>query len=193
MTPQNIMAGMQILRTAPPEVQRDPSLLASTLAQRTPEEQKALKTLMSVMTAETRHGFARDILGAIRYLETRPEVDAHRIASLGFCMGGGITAEVATLAPNLWKAVIFYGENPPLDQVENIRARVLGLYGALDPRITDTVPQFAEAMKAHGKSFVYHVYPDAPHAFFNDTRPQTYRPEAAQDAWQRVLAFLSEA
>lgn len=193
MTPSNIMAGMQILRSAPPDVQREPQKLQATLSDRSPEERRALLTLMQVMTPETRRGFARDLAGAMEFLAQRREVDTARIACLGFCMGGGITANVATLAPNLWKAVIFYGENPPLDQIPGIHAQVLGLYGGQDPRITDTVPDFADAMRRYGKSFTYHVYPDAPHAFFNDTRNATFRPQAAQDAWQRVLAFLAEA
>ena len=44
-------------------------------------------------------------------------------------------------------------------------------------------------MESSGKEFDYHVYPGAPHAFFNDTRPN-HRPEAARDAWQRVLSFF---
>ena len=46
-------------------------------------------------------------------------------------------------------------------------------------------------MKEAGKSFEYHIYPGAPHAFFNDTR-DNYREEAARDAWRRVLAFFGE-
>ncbi|MDA8193083.1 MAG: dienelactone hydrolase family protein [Thermaerobacter sp.] len=192
MTPARIMAGMQVLRNAPPEVQRDPERLQATWGDRSPEEQQALTTLIKVMSPATRAQFARDVSGAVRFLAARPEVDSRRIACLGFCMGGGITANVATLVPDLWKAVIFYGENPPLDRVPAINSQVLGLYGEADPRITDTVPSLAEAMAAHGKSFAYQVYPGAPHAFFNDTRDATYRPEAAQDAWRRVLDFLGK-
>jgi carboxymethylenebutenolidase len=88
--------------------------------------------------------------------------------------------------------ITFEGEeNPPLEQVPDIDASVLGLYGGDDPRITDNVPKFVEAMEKSGKKFSYHVYPDAPHAFFNDTRPN-YRSEVAQDAWQRVLTFFED-
>ena len=106
-------------------------------------------------------------------------------------MGGGISGILATLSPELRASVIFYGQNPPLEHVSDIHASVLGLYGGDDPRITDKVPGFVEAMEEAGKDFGYHVYPDAPHAFFNDTRPN-YRPEVAQDARQRVLAFFKD-
>ncbi len=189
MRPDNITAGMAFLRQAPPEIQRDPSRMEEALASRTPEEQRALRTLMQVMTAGQRATFAAELARALTYLRQRPEVDGNRIASLGFCMGGGIAIHLATLAPELWKTVIFYGENPPLDRVPAIQARVLGLYGGKDRRITDLVPEFQRAMEDAGKSFTYKVYAGAQHAFFNDTRPMYHR-EAAQNAWKEVLQFL---
>ncbi len=189
MRPDNIMAGMTFLRQAPPEVQRDPARMEEALASQTPEEQRALRTLMRIMTQGQRAAFAAELAQAVAYLRRRPEVDHDRIADLGFCMGGGIAIHMATLVPELWKAVIFYGDNPPLDRVPNIQARVLGLYGGKDRRITDLVPEFQRAMEDEGKLFTYKVYAGAPHAFFNETRPM-YDREAAQDAWEEVLQFL---
>lgn len=68
---------------------------------------------------------------------------------------------------------------------------MLGLYGGDDPRITDGVPAFAEAMKLAGKSFEHHVYAGAPHAFFNDER-RSYRLSPSRDAWARTLAFFAK-
>ncbi len=189
MTPANIMAGMQFLRQAPPEVQRDPSRLAERMAQFTPEQQRAMRTLMEVMGPRRREGFAQDLRAALGYLRGRDDVDPARVGCLGFCMGGGLTGRLATIAPELRAGVIFYGENPPLDEVPRIQGALLGLYGETDRRITDTVPDLARAMARAGKPFEYHVYPGAAHAFFNDTRP-SYQAEAAQQAWERVLAFL---
>ena len=53
------------------------------------------------------------------------------------------------------------------------------------------MPELEAAIKEANKSFEYHIYPGAPHAFFNDTR-DNYREEAARDAWRRVLAFFDE-
>jgi carboxymethylenebutenolidase len=188
--PENIMAGMAFMRQAPPEVQRDPSRLGAALAERTPEERRALTTLMSVMSPERRAGFARDVVGTFGYLASRPEVDPARIGSLGFCLGGGLSFRLATLEPRLRACVVFYGENPPADTIAVIQAPVLGLYGAEDRRITDAVPDVVRQMEAAGRTFEHHVYEGAPHAFFNDSRP-TYRPEAADDAWEQVLDFLA--
>ena len=191
MSPERIAAGMAFLRNAPQEVQRDPSRLESALTDRPQEERDAIKMLASVMSPNQRFRFAEDLLGAVEYLKSRREVDGDRIGSIGFCMGGAVSGSLATLSPDLRAAVIFYGQNPPLERIPDIRARVLGIYGGEDHRITDTVPELDAAMKGAGKSFEYHVYPGAPHAFFNDARAN-YREEAARDAWQRVLAFFDE-
>ena len=191
MQPDRIMAGMMFLREAPPEIQRDPAKMAEVLSTRSPEEQQALRTLMQIMSAQQRQTFAEELLGGIKYLSALTEVDSGRITSLGFCMGGGLAINMATKAPELWKTVIFYGENPPLEQVPAIQARVFGIYAGKDRRITDHVPQFQQAMEEAGKSFSYKVYGGTQHAFFNDTRPM-YNKEAAEDAWQETLRFLAK-
>jgi len=191
MSAERIATGMAFLRNAPQEIQRDPSKLESALSERPQEERDAIKMLATVMSPNQRFRFAEDLLGAVEYLKSRPDVDRNRIGSIGFCMGGAVSGYLATLSLDLRAAVIFYGQNPPLERVPEIQARVLGIYGGEDHRITDTVPEFEEAMREAGKSFEYHIYPGAPHAFFNDTR-HNYREEAASDAWRRVLAFFDE-
>ncbi len=107
-------------------------------------------------------------------------------------MGGAVSGYyLATLSADLRAAVILYGQNPTLECVPNIRARVFGIYGGEDQRITENVPELEQAMKEAGKSFEYCIYPGALHAFFNYTR-NNYREEAARDAWRRVLGFLGE-
>ena len=89
--------------------------------------------------------------------------------------------------------MIYYGENPSnLEDVKNIAAPVLGQYGGADARITSGVPKLEEAMKKNGKSFVYKIYAGAPHAFNNDTSPQSYREDAAKEAWGRTLDFFKK-
>ena len=190
MRPERIRAGMQLLRSAPPEVQRDPRQLQPRLGERTPEERKALTTLMRVMDPSQQKVFAEELTGATRFLRERPEVKPRGVGALGFCMGGGLVARLATLDPELKAAVIFYGSNPPIEEVPRIRAAVLGLYGGEDHRITDTVPEFQEAARRAGIRFQQHVYPGAKHAFFNDSRPEVYDARAAADAHEKVLEFL---
>jgi carboxymethylenebutenolidase len=191
LTPANVALAMKALSGAPPDLRRNPEKMASFAAGQPPEVRPVLTALGSVSTPEAHAGFARDLLAVARHLRTLPGVEPRRTGSVGFCFGGGMSARLATLDPELRAAVIFYGQNPPLADVPKIHAALLGLYGAEDPGITDTVPELASAMAQAGKSFRSHVYPGAKHAFFNDARPMYHR-ESAEDAWERVLTFFRE-
>ncbi len=192
LTPANIALAMQSFAQAPPELRRDPTKLAAFAATQPAERRPILEAFGRVSSPSAQAGFGRDLLAVTQYLRGLPEVDPARLGSIGFCFGGAMSARLATVDPKLAAAVIFYGQNPPLEEVPKIHARLLGLYGADDPGITSTVPQLAEAMARAGRSFTSHVYPGAKHAFFNDTRASNYHAASAEDAWRRVLAFFSE-
>lgn len=189
LTPANIGLAMQAFAQAPPDLRRDPTKFAAFAATQPPERRPILEAFGKVSNPMVQAGFAQDLHAVTRYLRALPEVDPARTASVGFCFGGAMSARLATVDPELKAAVIFYGQNPPLEDVPKIRAAVLGLYGSEDPGITGTVPQLAEAMEKAGRSFESHVYPGARHAFFNDTRTPVYHAESARDAWSRVLDF----
>lgn len=126
--------------------------------------------------------------------------DVARLAITGFCWGGRIVWLYAAHNQALKAAVAWYGKldgevnertpSYPLDVVPQIKAPVLGLYGGKDQGISqdDVESMRAELKKAGSKSQI-HVYPDAPHAFHADYRP-SYRQEAAEDGWQRMLQWL---
>ena len=123
------------------------------------------------------------------WLHDKAFADTARVGMVGFCFGGGITWQVATQMAELKAAVPFYGPPPSVDAIPGIQAAVLGMYGGRDTRITSTQPAIEAAMQANGKIFDKHIYPDADHAFFNDTGTR-YNEAAARDAWQQVLAWL---
>lgn len=131
----------------------------------------------------------QDFQSGLRFLQSLPFVRKDRIGMVGFCFGGGITWRVATKTPELRAAVPFYGPNPPLEDVLNIQAAVLAMYGELDQRINAGIPAIEAAMQQHNKTFEKMVYPNAAHAFHNDTG-QSYNAEAARDAWTRMLAWF---
>jgi carboxymethylenebutenolidase len=150
--------------------------------------------------AETQQalGAARDPgahLGTLRagaaWLRAQPLCAGRAVGSVGYCMGGGLSALLAASDAGLSAAVIYYGASLGADRVAAVTCPILGIYGEADARITSTVPAFAEAMRAAGKAFEHHVYPGAQHAFFNDERP-AYDAEAARLAWARTLAFFAE-
>ncbi len=191
LTPANIGLAMQAFAQAPPDLRRDPSKIAAFAATQPPEVRPILEAFGRVSSPPVQAGFARDLLACAKFLRARPEVDPARTGAVGFCFGGAMSARLATVDPELRAAVVFYGQNPPLEEVPKIQAAVLGLYGGEDPGITGQVPQFEEAMARAGRSFRHHVYPGARHAFFNDTRPN-HHADSAKDAWTRMLGFFGE-
>lgn len=134
-----------------------------------------------------------DLNGAFNYLKTLGCVDPKRMGSVGFCMGGGLSLLLACHNRELAAAVVFYGRNPsPIDLVKNVSCPILGNYAGADQGITESDIRLLEkTLTKYGKTFDMKIYPGAPHAFFNDTR-ESYRPEAAKDAWERTLKFYNK-
>lgn len=133
--------------------------------------------------------FVRDFLAGYRYLQSQPFANTSRVGMVGFCFGGGVTWLMATRMPELGAAVPFYGPHPPLEDVPNIQAAVLGIYGERDQRINQGIPEIEQAMQQNNKVFEKIIYPNADHAFHNDTGTR-YNPEAAKDAWTRTLDWF---
>lgn len=113
------------------------------------------------------------------------------VGAVGFCMGGALAAHLAGHDEMLKAAVMFYGRAPEQDVLERIACPVRGFFAEHDVQLTQTMPAFAEAMKAAGKDFEYVVYDGANHAFFNDTR-RSYHVDASRDAFARTLSFFSK-
>lgn len=135
--------------------------------------------------------FVADFISGWKYLQGQPFAQAERVGMTGFCFGGGITWLVAARMPELRAAVPFYGPPPPLDEVSNIQAPVLAVYGGQDGRITGTIPSIEAAMQENNKVYEKLIYADADHAFNNDTGTR-YNPEAAKDAWEHTLAWFEK-
>jgi carboxymethylenebutenolidase len=132
-----------------------------------------------------------DLSAGLDYLKSRKDVSPERLGAIGFCFGGGYAWRMATRRPDLKAVVAYYGPNPPLKDVPAIRAAVLGIYGALDTRITSQVPQLEEALKKAGVTYQIKIYEGADHAFHRDTGP-TYNPTAARDAWELTLRWFGQ-
>ncbi len=109
---------------------------------------------------------------------------------IGFCWGGGRSFLHATQAPSLGASVVFYGSPPNAEQMANIKAPVLGLYGGADARINATIPGADSAMKRLGKSYEYHIFDGAGHGFLRGQEGSEANAKAAQEAWPKTVAFL---
>jgi carboxymethylenebutenolidase len=131
-----------------------------------------------------------NIEDAYRFLET---AGAPRIASLGWCFGGGWSLTAAQLLPDkLDASVIYYGQvTADEDRLRPISAPILGLFAADDTGITvESVEAFRAALERLRKENEIHIYPGVGHAFANPSG-NNYDAAAAEDAWGKTLDFLA--
>ncbi len=134
----------------------------------------------------------KDLKAAFDYLEARPDVKKESIGAIGWCMGGGLAAQLAVHEPRLRACVVNYGALPtdPGD-IQNIGAPILGNFGADDKGITPAdVKAFEQAMTKLKKFVNLKIYDNAGHGFENPNNTEAYRQEPATDAWNRTVMFL---
>jgi carboxymethylenebutenolidase len=128
----------------------------------------------------------------VDYLLADEGVDG-TVSVLGFCFGGSYAFTLAANDTRIKAAVPCYGHPPQSDLIPNIACPILAFYGENDAALMESLPQLKEDMTKNGKPFEAVVYPGAGHAFFNDTNEFAYNAEAAQDAWEKTLAFLNKS
>ena len=133
-----------------------------------------------------------EIKGAGAYLLQRPECTSKKYGVVGFCMGGGLAQHVATQDPNVGAAVSFYGGfKKVVTNWENLNAPLLLIYGENDQGVPpEKGRELAAKLQKMGKNVEVVIYPNATHAFFNDSRPEVHNPDAAADAWRRTLELF---
>jgi carboxymethylenebutenolidase len=135
-----------------------------------------------------------NLQAAVTHLSEMPNVNSSRIASLGWCFGGGQSLQLALNSEKpLAATVIYYGNlvTEPQELAE-IDWPVLGIFGATDQSIpVDTVRQFEAALDANDIPNEIHVYEGVGHAFANPSG-DNYAPDETADAWAKTLAFLRE-
>lgn len=136
----------------------------------------------------------RDLEAAFAYLSSRPDVDANKIGSVGWCMGGGWSIKLAVDQPKLAACVVNYGSLPTEPtSIAKIDAPVMGNFGADDRGIPPaSVKAFEAAMKADGKTTDIKIYEGAGHGFENPNNKTGYRAEPAVDAEKRTSAFFQK-
>jgi carboxymethylenebutenolidase len=143
-----------------------------------------------------------DVAGAARWLRTLTNANA-KVGVIGYCSGGR-QAYVAACRLPLDAAVDCYGGRvvagpdelserqpvAPIDLTADLSCPLLGLFGAQDRNPAPSqVDQIEAELKRHGKTYEFHRYPDAGHAFFSVDRP-SYRVEAALDGWEQIWRWF---
>ncbi|MFN2481261.1 MAG: dienelactone hydrolase family protein, partial [Pyrinomonadaceae bacterium] len=151
-----------------------------------PDEAGKLMMALSIEQTE------KDLRGAINYLLAHESVAGKRVGTVGFCMGGALSLYAASKNEQVGACVVFYGVHPNVKpDLENLRAPVLGIFAERDAFAPPaSVRDLERRLDEFGKPNEMHIYPGADHAFFNDTRPEVYKPDAARDAWRRTIEFF---
>jgi carboxymethylenebutenolidase len=159
------------------------------VAQTPPQDDKDMAALRKAASSIPPEVAIKDMQAGLDFLKTLHS-RALRMVSIGWCMGGGFSYQIATHTKDLAGAVIFYGRTP-VELVPQVSCPLLCNFGELDQGIPPAkVKEFEEALKKAGKQADIKIYPGAKHGFFNDTRPEAYNAEAAADAWARTLKFF---
>jgi carboxymethylenebutenolidase len=143
-------------------------------------------------------GAPQELGKAFDALQKRPDCSG-RVGTVGFCFGGRMSLELGLSRP-VAAVCTFYGGGMQqlFDRLGKLSCPVLGLFGDKDVSIpVGTVEELDRRLDGIGVPHEVVVYPGSGHAFFRDSDPSVYKPEASRDAWGRVTRFfathLSEA
>lgn len=146
-----------------------------------------------------------DVEGAMRFLRSLPYLNG-RVGVFGTCSGGRHAFLAACRVRGFDAVVDCWGgrvvmtpqdltpKQPvaPIDYIQDLACPLLGLFGEEDKSPTpEQVAQHEQSLKQHGKTYEFHMYPQAGHGFFYYDRPN-YRQAQAVDGWKRIFAFLAK-
>jgi carboxymethylenebutenolidase len=152
-----------------------------------------LPEAIRLMTSLRDEQIVADLSATVQYLQAQPFVRGDRIAITGFCMGGRISFLAATALPAIKASAPFYGGGISglLDRADSIACPMLLFFGDQDPFIpNEEVAKISKTLADLKKQAEVKVYAGAPHGFFCNER-DSYRADAAADAWRRLTTFLA--
>jgi carboxymethylenebutenolidase len=144
-----------------------------------------------------------DLDALVAWLGKQPRANVNKLGITGMCRGGRTVWMYAAHNPKLRAGVAWYGHftpappgmtSTPLDVTDKLNVPVLGLYGGADGGIpVQHIERMRAGLLAFGKDkeSIIHVYPEMPHGFHADYR-NSYRKEAAEDGWKRMLAWFKK-
>jgi carboxymethylenebutenolidase len=154
----------------------------------TPADEEKAKEMIGLIKPEEQVAYSQ---AAIKALMAHPQSNG-KTGAMGFCWGGGAVNALAVADPTLAAGVAYYGRQAPAADVAKITAPLMLHYASLDERINAGISDFETALKAAGKTYELHMYDGANHAFNNDTNAARYNKDAADQAWERTVAFLKK-
>ncbi len=146
------------------------------------------KEIMSSLDGQRKHDVAT---ASVDFMRSRPELRKERFSLIGFSMGAAWSLVLASERPeDIYKAVLFYGVGE--GDFAKVKAEILGHYSDTDEwEDIDYVHSMENEMRNAGVKTNFYIYPQLPHWFFEDDRPE-FNSQAAEVAWKRTLEFLGK-
>jgi carboxymethylenebutenolidase len=131
---------------------------------------------------------AKDLAGAVACLKIET---GGPVGTVGFCMGGALSLFAAcNNGTDVGACVDYYGGHPAVKyNFDGLKAPVLAFWAEHDDFVNPNIPNIEAGIKGAGVKYESRQYTGTQHAFFNDDRPETFNKAAADDSWQRLLAF----
>jgi len=156
--------------------------------------QRAMELVQSVRNNQNNSIY--NLQSAVKYVGSLPNVDSSKIASLGWCFGGGQSLQLALNSQEhpLVASIIYYGTPLVTDEasLSKIKWPVLGIFGDKDQAIPlEEVNLFRTSLDQSGITNEVHIYKGVGHAFANPSG-DNYAPKETEDAWQKTLSFLKK-
>jgi len=165
-----------------------PDLYHGKIATEPNDAQKMLMTTIQNMGL-----VIQEVSSALDYVKALPGVEPKKLGIMGFCLGGRIAWEMASIYDGLGAVVPFYGGgyDPSPEQAAKITAPVLAVYGEQDGSIPqEQIQKIEQTMKEAGRKVEIKVFP-AGHAFLNPDHGMGHE-ESAKIAWPMAITFLKE-
>ena len=162
-----------------------------------------IKQVLAAANSLTDQQAFSDLDALVAWLGKQPKANVSKLGITGMCRGGRTVWMYTANNPKIKAGVAWYGglspappgiTTTPMDITDKLNAPVLGLYGGADSGIpNEQVERLRAGLLAFGKDkdSVIVVYPDMPHGFHADYR-NTYRKDAAEDGWKRMLAWFKK-
>ena len=159
--------------------------LLSSMGGTPADEDKARGMIEKLDAANT----TATLVAAVAYAKSLPSATG-KVGAVGFCWGGGMANQLAVHAPSLAAAAVYYGPQPAAGDVPKIKASLMLHYAGKDEWVGKGIAAYEAALTAAKVDFQAFVYPDANHAFNDDTNAARYDKPAADLAWGRTIGFL---
>lgn len=143
----------------------------------------------AMQSKRDRNEMLEDFIAGAEYLK-KQEACNGKVGVVGFCFGGWVSNMMAVKMPDLAAAVPYYGGQPPVEEVPDIKAPLQIHYASLDTRVNEGWPAYEKALKENKKEYQIYMYEDVNHGFHNDSTPR-FDKDAAELAWARTIGFFS--